>query len=237
MQAVSRVRSSTYRFLAAWAKPHKVVPEGEGKAMIEVGTDGWLPIPIVKTVGGWRFDVEAGTEEMRVRRIGRNESAAIKVVLAIFDAEREYATHDWNHDGLLATRRSWRARPARKTGFTGARRTAKQRVPSARSWQRRRPRARGWPQRLLRLSLPHSDRSGQPRPGRCLRLPGEGPHDCGFAILAGPVKYGDTGVMTFMVSHDGVVYQKNLGANTVQRARAIHRFDPDPSWTVVDQPS
>ena len=90
-----------YRFLAAWAQSHSVKPEGDGKASITVGDDGWtLPVPIVKTARGWRFDTRAGAEEMRVRRIGRNERAVMQVMLAIYDAQKEYALEDPNGDGV-----------------------------------------------------------------------------------------------------------------------------------------
>ena len=80
-------------FLEAWAKAHKIVPAGDDKAYLGVGTNGWtMPIPIVKTAAGWAFDTQGAPEEMRIRRIGRNELAAIQVALAYTDAQEEYFT-------------------------------------------------------------------------------------------------------------------------------------------------
>ena len=91
-----------YRFLAAWAKSHAIQPDGDAKAHVAVGGDGWtMPIPIVKTAQGWRFDTRAGADEMRLRRIGRNELAVMQVMLAIYDAEKDYARKDHNGDGVL----------------------------------------------------------------------------------------------------------------------------------------
>ena len=88
-------------FLAAWARGHAIVPAGNDKAFLGVGKNGWtLPIPIVKTVAGWQFDTKGAPEEMRIRRIGRNELAAIQVALAYTDAQKEYHETDWNGDGV-----------------------------------------------------------------------------------------------------------------------------------------
>ena len=89
-------------FLEAWARGHAIVPAGTDKAFLGVGKNGWtLPVPIVKTAAGWRFDTKGAPEEMRVRRIGRNELAAIQVALAYTDAQKEYRQTDWNGDGVL----------------------------------------------------------------------------------------------------------------------------------------
>jgi hypothetical protein len=89
-------------FLEAWARAHKIVPDGSDKAFLGAGNKGWtMPIPIVKTAAGWRFDTHAAPEQMRVRRIGRNELAAIQVALAYTDAQEEYHARDRNGDGVL----------------------------------------------------------------------------------------------------------------------------------------
>jgi hypothetical protein len=89
------------RFLEAWGRAHAIVRVDGDKAFLGAGTNGWtLPIPIVKTAAGWKFDPAAAPEEMRVRRIGRNELAAIEVARAYVDAQREYRARDWNGDGI-----------------------------------------------------------------------------------------------------------------------------------------
>ena len=107
-----------YRFLASWAKSHVIKPEGDAKALIAVGDDGWtMPIPIVKTASGWRFDTRAGADEIRIRRIGHNERSVIEVMLAIFDAEKEYATKDRNGDGVLEYAAKFRSSPGKQDGL------------------------------------------------------------------------------------------------------------------------
>ena len=94
-------------FLAAWAQAHRIVPAGGDKAFLGAGKYGWtLPIPIVKSAAGWHFDTKGAADEMRIRRIGRNELAAIQVALAYTDAQEEYVARDWNGDGVkeFATR-------------------------------------------------------------------------------------------------------------------------------------
>jgi hypothetical protein len=107
-----------FRFLGAWAQSHAVRPEGRFKASIAVGDDGWtLPIPLVRTAEGWRFDTRAGAEEMRVRRIGRNELAAMQVVLAIYDAEKEYARLNPKGDGVLQYAARLASSPGKRDGL------------------------------------------------------------------------------------------------------------------------
>jgi hypothetical protein len=105
-------------FLAAWAKSHRIVPAGDAKAFLEVGTNGWtLPIPLVKGASGWRFDTRAAQDEMRTRRIGRNELAVIQVVLAITDAQEEYATQDPDSDGVQQFAQRLLSSPGKRNGL------------------------------------------------------------------------------------------------------------------------
>ena len=107
-----------YRFLAAWAKSHAIKTEGDAKAYIAAGGDGWtMPIPMVKTAQGWRFDTRAGAEEMRLRRIGRNELAVMQVMLAIYDAQKECARVDRNRDGVLQYAAKFASSPGKQDGL------------------------------------------------------------------------------------------------------------------------
>src|SRR5262245_62313113 len=109
-----------FRFLAAWAKSHAIKREGEERALVAVGDDGWtLPIPMVKTAQGWQFDTHTGAEEMRVRRIGRNELAVMQVLLAIYDAQKEYATRDRKGDGVLQYGGKVVSTPGKHDGLSG----------------------------------------------------------------------------------------------------------------------
>lgn len=221
-----------YRFLAAWAKSHGVKTDGN-VAHVAVGDDGWtLPIPLVKTPQGWRFDTRAGADEMRVRRIGGNELAAMQVVLAIFDAEREYAQRNPTGDGVLQYAPRLASTPGKRDGLywpVVAGETPSPLGPLVASAKavRAGDGYHGYRYRILTSQ-------GKSAPGGAFDYIAGGRMIGGFGVVAWPLRYGDTGVMTFIVSHDGVVYQKDLGPNTAARAAAMTRFDPDPSWQKVD---
>ncbi len=224
-----------YRFLAAWAKSHAIKPEGEAKALIAVGDDGWtLPIPLVKTAQGWRFDMRAGAEEMRIRRIGRNERAVMKVVLAIYDAQREYATNDRNGDGLLEYASKFDSSPGKHDGLYWPTTGSEPESPLGPAVAAARAAGSGREAGYYGYRYKILTAQGKNAPGGALDYMVRGRMIGGFAVVAWPSKYGDTGVMTFMVSYEGVVYEKDLGPNTTTHARAITRFDPDSTWQKVE---
>lgn len=227
-----------YSFLSAWARAHHVRSEGDAKAVIAVGADCWtLPMPLVRTAQGWRFDTRAGAEEMRVRRIGRNENAVMQVMGAIVDAQRDYAALDPDRNGLPDYAARFISSPGKRDGLY---------------W----PAAPGQPDSPLGAAFEAAARSGDGKGNgeyygyRYKLLSGQGSHAPGgaydytikgrklggFAAVAWPARYGDTGVVTFMISHDGTLVQKDLGTRTTTRAAALTRFDPDASWTPVKQP-
>ena len=223
-----------YRFLAAWAKAHAIKPEGDAKAVIAVGDDGWtLPIPIVKTAQGWQFDARAGAEEMRIRRIGRNELTVMKVMLAIFDAEKEYALKDHNGDGVLEYATKLASSAGKQDGLYWPTKADEEPSPLGPAVAAARAAGsgggsadagyHGYRYKLL-------TGQGKNAPGGAYDYTVRGRMIGGFAVVAWPVKYGDSGVMTFIVSHDGVIYQKDLGSDTATRASAMTRFDPDSTW-------
>ncbi|MFN7571491.1 MAG: DUF2950 domain-containing protein [Betaproteobacteria bacterium] len=223
-----------YQFIAAWAKAHSITPQGEARAEIAVGTQGWtLPIPLVKSAQGWRFDTAAGAEEMRLRRIGRNELAVMQVMLAIYDAQRDYASIDRNGDGVLEYANRIASTPGKTDGLywpTAAGVAQSPLGPAVAAAQAAGGNAEagyhGYRYKLL-------DGQGAHAPGGAYDYTVRGREIGGFAAVAWPAKYGDTGVMTFMVSHDGLVYEKDLGPQTAARAAALTRFDPDSSWRRV----
>jgi hypothetical protein len=224
-----------YRFLEAWAKAHAIKPAGDAKALVEVGTEGWtLPVPLVKSAQGWRFDTRAGADEIRIRHIGRNELAVMKVMLAIYDAQREYAAKDRNGDGLLEYASTFRSASGKKNGLYWPTKAGEPESPlgpavaTARAAGGSRAAGYyGYRYRILKAQGKHA-------PGGEYSYVARGRMIGGFAVVAWPVRYGETGVMTFMVSHDGVLYQKDLGPQTAARASAIKRFDPDASWQKVE---
>jgi len=227
---------ATYRFLAAWAQFHAIQLEGDGKALIAVGDDGWtLPIPIVKTAQGWVFDTRAGVEEMRLRRIGRNELAVMKVMLAIYDAQKEYAQKDYNGDGVLQYASRFTSSAGKKDGLYWPVKPGEAPSPLGPAVDTARGKgARGGSQGYFGYHYKLLTSQGQHAPGGAFDYVAHHRLIGGFAVVAWPVKYGDTGVMTFMVSYEGVLYEKDLGPGTAAQARAMTRFDPDSTWQKVD---
>ncbi len=225
-------QDDVYAFLAAWAKQRKIVPASAGKAMLAVGDQGWtLPIPIVKDAGGWSFDTRAGADEMRTRRIGRNELATMQAALAYFDAQREYALKDRNGDGVLEYAQKFFSTPGKRDGLYWPDLSGKDESPLGPLYggQKAGEGYHGYYYRILRGQ-------GKDAPGGAYDYVIGGRMRAGFALVAWPIRYGDTGVMSFIVSHDGAVYEKDLGPDTDAVARAMTRFNPDSGWQKVTVP-
>ncbi len=217
-------------FLEAWARAHKIVPAGNDRAYLGAGTKGWtLPIPIVKSAAGWRFDTKAAPEEMRVRRIGRNELAAIQVALAYTDAQKEYRQNDWNGDGVKEYAMHGLSTPGKHDGLYWASLPGEPESPLGAEFAEAKV---GQPYHGYLYKILTAQ--GKNAPGGARSYVKNGRMTEGYALVAWPAKYDDTGVMTFIVNQDGIVYQKNLGAGTDAAARAIKAYDPDSSWQKAD---
>ncbi len=221
-------------FLAAWDESHKIIMSGDAKAQIEVGKAGWtLPIPLAKDGAEWRFDVAGGLKEMVLRRIGHDEAAVVQTLLAIVDAQSDYAAEDPMKTGAPAYARRLLSSPGKKDGLY---------------WDAK----PGEPQSPLGPAVAKAQADGQSPDGHYgyyfrllysqgMSAPG-GKRDYlvngrmigGFGVIAWPVRYGDTGVMTFIVNQDGVVYQQDLGPQTAEKAGRITSFDPDKGWVKAD---
>ncbi len=222
------------KFVAAWTKQHSLKMDSADRAHIEVGGDGWLlPIPMEKIRAGWFFDMDAAEEEVRIFNIGANELAVIKTMMAYYDAQNEYAEKDRLGDGVLQYAQKVRSTPGRMDGLY---------------W----PTNAGEPQSPLgELFAQAAARSGIDREGfhgyhyRILTAQGKnaqggaqsyvvnGRMIGGFGLVAWPVDYDETGVMSFIVNHQGVVYEKNLGPDTARVVKQITTFNPDASWQQV----
>ena len=216
-------------FLEAWAKAHKIVPAGADKAFLGAGTKGWtMPIPIVKSPAGWQFDTHAAPEEMRVRRIGRNELAAIQVALAYTDAQKEYYARDRNGDGVLQYATRGLSSPGKHDGLYWASLPDEPESPLGAEFAEAKVGQpyHGYLYRILTAQ-------GKDAPGGARSYLKNGRMTEGYALVAWPARYDDTGVMTFIVNQDGVVYQKNLGANTAALVRSINAYNPDSTWSKV----
>lgn len=221
-------------YLAAWDESHKVTVSDGTKAVIEAGKSGWtLPIPIVKDGAEWRFDLEAGRHEMQARLIGRDELAVIQTMLAIVDAQRDYAALDPMKTGVAAYARRLLSAPGRKDGLyweTPAGQPQSPLGPAVAKAQAGSSTADGHYGYNFRLLYAQ----GAAAPGGARDYIVGGRMIGGFGAIAWPVRYGETGVMTFIVSQSGDVYQRDLGPETAQRAAAIVTFNPDKDWTKAD---
>jgi Protein of unknown function (DUF2950) len=233
-------RQSRETFLRAYDASSKLAPNGD-RAVIQVGADDWpFPIPLVKQGERWRFDVRQGREEIIARRIGRNELYTMQTCLAYVDAQREYYSEDRNGDGVLEYAQRFDSTPGKLDGLYWP--TQPGEPPSPLGELVVRARAAGYRREgagptpfhgyLYRI-LTAQGRSAQ-----------DGAHEyvlhghmiAGFALVAFPAQYGVSGVMTFMVNHDGVVYQKDLGPSTRSIASAMRIFNPDGTWERADVP-
>src|SRR5262245_42297342 len=223
-------------FLAAYDAKHQVVMDGDSKATLIVGKDDFpFPIPLVRKDGAWQFDTAAGREEILVRRVGRNELNAIQAALAVVDAQQEYAEKGVAGPGVYARRIV--SQPGKKDGLYWPAKPGEDESPLGelaaaaaaqgyRAGQERQP-YHGYYYKIL-------TRQGANAPGGQLDYVVGGKMIGGFALVAYPAEYGNSGVMTFLVNHDGVVYQKNLGPDTARIAARVTAFNPDKTWQRVD---
>ena len=229
-------------FLDAYAAAHALTPQGDGRMILAIGENGWpWPIPLVHAARGWFFDATSGGQEIINRRIGRNELLTIRSLLAAVEAQRDYFdrlkrgtgagiyaqrffSSPNSQDGLY-----WAVAPgaapsplgplvdlAEEEGYPGATSSGGRQTPY-----------QGYLFRILKAQGPKA-------PGGAKDYVQSGRMTAGFAFLAWPAEYQGSGVVTFQVDQDGIVFQKNLGPSTATIAAGITRFDPDFTWARVD---
>jgi hypothetical protein len=219
------------------------VRESDGHIGLRLGSDGWpFPIPLVQDKGHWFFDTEAGRQEILNRRIGRDEINAIRVCRAYVEAQREYASQDRDGDEVLEYAQRLRSSPGTHDGlywpvepggglsplgplvaearFEGYRRSTKILADAQSPY-------RGYYFKIL-------TRQGKHAAGGNYNYIINGHMIAGFALVAWPAEWGNTGVMTFIVNQQGKVYQKSLGPRTAALAEKMTTYDPDPTWTAAD---
>ncbi len=220
-------------YLAAWDESHEVKVSGD-KATVMAGKAGWtLPIPIVKDGTEWRFDTVAGWREMRLRQIGHDEAAVVQTMLAIVDAQRDYAAMDPMKTGSPVYARRLLSSPGRKDGLYWEAKPGEPQSPLGPAVARAQLDGNapdghyGYFFRLLYGQ-------GQAAPGGARDYIVNGRMIGGFGAIAWPVRYGVTGVMTFIVDYKGEVYQQDLGPETAQKAGMINTFNPDKGWVKAD---
>jgi hypothetical protein len=211
------------------------------KAVLYVGQENWpFPIPIIKSDGGWFFDTVAGKDELLDRRIGADELNAINVCRAFVQAEREYASRDWMGDGHLQYAQHFISHPGTKDGLYWQVGPGEDLSPlgplvaeaQMDDYPATRP-TTGGPQPYKGYIFRILKAQGDAAPGGQIDYIADGRMIHGFAMVAGPAEYGASGIMTFIVGKDGVVYQKDLGADSTAVVKAMTEFNPDSTWTVV----
>ncbi|HTP72541.1 MAG TPA: DUF2950 domain-containing protein [Burkholderiaceae bacterium] len=222
-------------FLAAWDRAHRIQNESDTTALLSVGDEpGFvLPIPLTRNAAGqWTFDVVAGNDRLRTARIGRNELAAMQAVLAYYDAQREYATEDRNGNGVREYALKLVSAPGKRDGLYWDSPLDVDESPLGPLLAKQPPKGPGyWGYHFKILT-----KQGKDAPGGAYDYIIGGRMRAGFALVAWPVRYGHTGVMTFMVSHAGVVYEKDLGPSTDAIALAMTAFNPDDTWHKASTP-
>ena len=231
-------RGGRERFVKSYEEANKLTRSGDAKTVLSTGKDDWpFPIPIVKDAAGWRFDAKQGREEILNRRIGRNELSVIQVAQAYVDAQREYYLRNPQNDRLLHYAQKFVSAQGKRDGLYYPTKSGERpsplgpRVESAKAagYEKGKGAAgqpvpyHGYHYRILR-------RQGPDAPGGAYDYVAQGKMIGGFALVAWPATYGNSGVMTFLVNHDGVVYEKDLGPDTAQAVQKITRFNPDGSW-------
>jgi len=218
-------------FLAAWSKGHRIVQTSNTSARLELN-DGWtLPLPIVRTGAGWSFDVRTGRDEMRTRRIGRNELAAIQSMYAFLEAQNEYAAQDRNGDGVLEYAQKILSSPDAHDGLYWPTLVGEQESPLGPLFDTKdlKDGYHGYRFRILKAQGPAAQ-------GGARGYVKGGHMTDGYALVAWPARYGETGVMTFIINQDGVVYEKYLGPNSAAITGAMTQFNPDASWRALPAP-
>ena len=228
-------RNAGQRFAAEYDRAHRL-EGGGGKVVLHVGSDDFpFPIPLVPEGPAWRFDTRAGKEEILNRRIGRNELHAIQACLAYVDAQREYYSEDRNTDGLREYAQRFASTRGKRDGLFWETKAGE--TPSPLGPLVAQARIEGYGGARPATPVPYQGyyyriltAQGPDAPDGAYDYLAHGRMIGGFALVAFPAQYGVSGVMTFIVSHAGVVYQKDLGQNTAAIARGLKVFNPDGSW-------
>jgi len=224
------------RFTSTYDAKHGIKAEGNKTATLMLGPDDFpFPIPLVNTKSGWEFDTDEGRIEVLRRRIGRNELDAIQTALAYVDAQNEYAGKD-RGEGVGVYAQRIVSNPGKKDGLFWR----DDSDPSPLGPLAAEASAEGYKAAGVGPSPYHGyyfrilKGQGQDAPGGPLNYVVKGKMIGGFGLIAWPAEYGNSGVMTFLVNHNGTVYQKDLGQRTDFVARRTSLFDPDQTWKKVD---
>ncbi len=218
----------------------RLVSKGSKTRELIIGGEAWpFPIPLVKETAGWRFDTAAGKEEILARRIGRNELSVIQICRTFSDAQKVYASagHDGKAAGIYAEKvRSeagkqdglyWATKPGEPLSPLGE--LAAQAAEEGYKVQEGAAAPRPFHGYFFRPLLAQ----GAGAPGAAKSYVVDGEMTGGYALVAWPAEYGNSGIMTFVINQDGIVYEKDLGDETAKTASAMKEFNPDKTWKKV----
>ena len=227
-------------FVAAYGAKHALTQSGDAMTLTIGNDDFPFAFPLVKTGDRWHFDSHAGKDELIARRVGENELDAIKVLQAVVDAEREYASADRNGNGVVEYAMKFASSPGKRDGLYWPAKAGEPPSPLG--------------ELVVRAGGEgYRGKKGHPTPyhgyyyrmlkGQTANAAGgatdyvvRGRAIGGFAVVAYPAKYGSSGIMTFIVNQDGNVYQSDLGPGTQAKASALSKFDPKTGWSRVTTP-
>jgi hypothetical protein len=218
-----------------------VVPEGNAKVILEIGQKSWpFPIPLVQTNGTWMFDTAAGEEEIVNRHIGRDEYYAIGVCRSYVKAQREFAAQFGGPNGTPRYAMQFESTPGKMDGLYWP--TENGATPSPLSPLVAQSCLQGYhwangegPRPFHGYVFKILTSQGPAAQGGKMNYVHDGQMTGGFALVAYPVRWGESGIMTFIVNQDGTVYQQSLGENTPRIASHMTEYNPDPSWSVVKE--
>jgi Protein of unknown function (DUF2950) len=226
-------------FVQRLSQKTALVRQSDSRDILQLGQDGWpFPIPLVKHAGQWFFDTAAGKQEILNRRIGRDELGAIQVCEAYVAAQREYASEDRNGDQVLEYAQHLRSTPGQHDGLFWRRQPGEELSPLGPLVAQAHGEGYRREHRILTdTQSPYHGyfykvltRQGRHAPGGKYNYVINGHMLGGFALVAWPAQWGNTGVMTFIVNQQGKIYQKNLGPKTAARAGGMTTYDPDATW-------
>ena len=223
-------------YLAAYDAGHRIVSEAGKPSVLVIGPNDWpFPIPMVQRDGQWIFDVPAGREEVLARRVGRNELSTLKALLAYWDAQQDYADMNKSKSGQAVYAQKIVSSPGKKDGLYWPTSGNEQPSPlgeavAAATQRGYRPGA-GEPFHGYRFKV--LLRQGPTAPGGAVDYVVNGNMIGGFAAVAYPAEYGNSGIMTFIINNDGDIYEKDLGDGTPRIASQMTSFNPDHTWRKV----
>ena len=224
------------KFLKAYDETNKLEKVSDSKMILHIGKDDWsLPIPVVEKSKKWLFDTKAGKEEILNRRIGRNELNVIEVLHAYINAQCEYASKDRNGDGVMQFAHKIISTEGKHDGLYWETQEGEEMSPlgpffaqaSSEGYANLSP-FHGYYYKILRGQ-------GKYATGGAYDYVVKGKMILGYALIAYPAQYGNSGIMTFIVNQAGVIYEKNLGKNTVNIAKAMKKFNPDKTWREIKE--